>query len=422
MRFLFLTQYFPPEIGGPQTRLRSVAQHLLEAGHEVEVVTSLPNYPRGKFFAGYEHRFYMRETLQGVPVHRVWLYPALGGGFGRILNYLSFTLTCIFGLLRSHRPDFLFVESPPLTLSIPAWLFSRIWRIPFVFNVADLWPDAIVDTGFLKDGLALRVLRALENFSYRSAASVTAVTAGIRQSLLSKGVAASKVSYLPNGADTAQFRPAAPDLELKRRLGLDGKRVILWAGTLGFAHGLQFVLQAAKRLTGSPEIHFLFVGDGSAKSELQQLAADLALSNATFLDPVQLDELPAYFSIAECGLASLKRAPTHEGARPSKIFPVLASGKPLIFVGSGECARLIQEADAGIVVPPEEPEMLAAAIQEFFANQTRVVACGRNGRRFVEKYFAWPVLIEAWLASLAHHAPASLALPGPERVAPRYPS
>jgi colanic acid biosynthesis glycosyl transferase WcaI len=407
LRFLFLTQYFPPEIGGPQTRLQSMARQLLRIGHEVEVVTALPNYPLGRFFDGYTGKLYLREVRDAITVHRVWLYPALGGGLRRVLNYLSFSLTCILGLLRAAKPDYLLVESPPLTLSVPAFIFSRLWRIPFIFNVADLWPDAAVDTGFLKDGFLLRSLLALEGWSYHRATFVNAVTEGIGETLCArKKVPPAKLLFLPNGADTIHFRPAARDEALLQKLDLSGKKIVLWAGTLGHAHGLEFVLRAAKLLSDRSDIHFLFVGDGSAKKSLQGLAAELSLCNVTFRDPVSLESLPAYFSITDCGLASLRSAPTHDGARPSKIFPVLASGKPLIFVGRGECARLLRQANAGIDVEPENPRALAQAIVSLLDNRALLSEFGRNGREYVERHLDWSILIAAWTSHLLQAAPA----------------
>jgi colanic acid biosynthesis glycosyl transferase WcaI len=403
MRFLILTQYFPPEIGGPQTRLKSFAVELKRIGHEVEVVTGMPNYPRGKVFPGYEDSFYRREVREEVVVHRVWLYPALGGGIQRMLNYASFTLTSLFGLLRARKPDCIFVESPPLFLSIPAYLAGLIWKVPFIFNIADLWPDIIVEGGFLKRGLLARALYALEQWSYSRATYVTAVTEGLREALIrKKSVPIQKVLFLPNGVDTVLYRPRPCDDGLKEKLGLKGKKVVLWAGTLGHAHGLEYVLQAAKLLESHPEIHFLFVGDGSARASLERLCRDMNLRNVTFRDPVPLEELPPYFSIAESGLSSLLGIPLFDGARPSKFFPILASGKPLIFVGRGEAARLVEDARAGIVVSPENPEALAEAILQLFGDSQMVQEFGKNGREFVETNLRWSKLISEWLDQLQH--------------------
>ena len=216
MKFLILTLYYPPEIGGSPIRVHSIARELSRSGHEVEVVTALPNYPRGRFFPGYERCFFRREVQEGITLRRVWLYPAVGGGFGRFLNYCSFTVTCLFGLLHAKRPDFIFVESPPIFLSIPAYLAGKIWRVPIIFNVADLWPDIIAEGGFLKRGFAIRCLERLESWSYRKATYVSAVTEGLRNALLQKkAVPREKLLFLPNGADAVRFRPLPPETALQ---------------------------------------------------------------------------------------------------------------------------------------------------------------------------------------------------------------
>ena len=401
MKFLLLTQYFPPEIGGAQTRLRSMAVELKRLGHDVEVVTALPNYPRGQFYPGYERRVYLREEFEGITVRRVWLYPAMGGGLRRMLNYGSFTIMSLFGLLLSQKPDFIFVESPPLFLSIPACVAGFLWRVPFIFNVADLWPDIVVEGGFLKQGILIRLMKRLEQWSYRRAAYVNAVTEGMRDTLLrEKQVPTDKILFLPNGADTIHYQPRSADASLITRLGLHGKKIILWAGTLGHAHGLNYVLDAAKSLEDEHEVYFLFIGDGSAKPELLVQRDRLNLRNVGFLDPVAIEQLPPYYSIAICGLASLLPIPLYDGARPSKIFPILASGKPVLFVGKGETARLIEEARAGIVVAPGDPQALAEAVLQLANQPEAAEELGRNGRRFVEDNYEWSALISRWIAGL----------------------
>jgi glycosyltransferase involved in cell wall biosynthesis len=408
MKLLVLTQYFPPEIGAAPTRLQNIVRELVRAGNGVEVVTGLPNYPLGRFFDGYEKTLYRKEVKDGVTIHRIWMLPALGGGLRRILNYLTFAAFSFWGLLRSRKPDFLFVESPPLILAVPGVLFSWIWSVPFILNIADLWPDAAIDMGFMKkDGLLAKLTYALERWSYRHASYVNAVTEGIRQSLLeTKRVPPGKVLFLPNGVDTALFQTRGVDAGLKERLGLQGKRIILWAGTLGGAHGLEHVLDAADLLRSHPDIHFLFVGDGTVKPSLEEQSLRLLLTNVTFHPPVPFEQVPNFFSIAQAGLASLLPLPVHEGARPSKVFPVFASGKPLIFVGRGEAAQLVRDAKAGIVVPPGDPEALASAVVGLFTDPGLLEELGGNGRSYVEKHFQWSQLIAAWLERL-HRGPSN---------------
>jgi colanic acid biosynthesis glycosyl transferase WcaI len=401
MKFLILTQYFPPEIGAAPTRLDAMARELVRTGHGVEVVTGMPNYPSGRISPDYRGSFYRREIRDGIIIHRVWLYPTVGSGFGRVLNYLSFSVFALYGLLRTGRPDYLFVESPPPTLSCPAYLYASFHRIPFLLNIADLWPDTLVEMGLLNKGIAFKLLSWLERWSYRKAAYVNAVTEGLRASLLrEKGLPSQKVLFLPNGVDTERHRPCPPDAVLKGSLGLTGKKVVLYSGTLGRAHGLEYVLEAAKILEDERDIHFLFLGDGSERPELEKLQRHLGLRNVSFHDAVPLEQLAPYQSIADAGLVSLRNLPIFEGARPSKMFPILAAGKPLIFCGSGEGARLVRRANAGIVLPPENPKALAAAVPQLLRNAVLMQELGANGRRFMKENHEWGKLIGDWLREL----------------------
>ncbi|HME13018.1 MAG TPA: glycosyltransferase family 4 protein [Candidatus Acidoferrum sp.] len=401
MRFLIFTQYYPPEIGAASTRLDAMARELRDLGHEVEIVTALANYPKGEIFPEYRGSFYRREMRNGIEVHRVWVYASVGSGMVRMLNYCSFCVTAIVGLSRAKKPDYLFVESPPLMLSVPAYLYSVVRGVPFILNIADLWPDTIAEMGLLGKGIALDLLYWLERWSYRKAAYVNAVTEGLRNDLLEKkNVPREKVLFLPNGADTRRYRPEPEDAGLKERLGLTGKQIVLYAGTLGRAHGLEHVLEAAHLLQSHRNIHFLFLGDGSERAALESLQKRLELSNVTFLDPVSLEQLAPYHSIAECGLVSLRNIPIFEGARPSKMFPMLASGKPIIFFGNGEGARLIERANAGIVVPAENAPAFAEAVSRLFSDRDLTVQLGANGRKFVELHHQWSKLVTDWVASL----------------------
>lgn len=406
MRFVVLTQYFQPEIGAPQVRLASMIRELRRLGHEVEVVTALPNYPQGKIFAEYRRRPFCRESWEGVPVHRVWLYASMGAGLKRMINYGSFTGLSLFGLARCKRPDYVFVESPPLFLSVPGYIASRLWRAPMIFNVADLWPDSVRELGLMKEGAALRFADRLERWTYRKSAFVNAVTDGIRKTLIEKKkVPASKVLYLPNGVDTRLFRPQAPDRELARELGLAGRRVILYAGTLGFAQGLEVALDAMEILKAElPEAAMVFIGSGSEKGRLVELARSKSLSNVVFLDPNTLEYVARLYSIAFAGFASLKALPLFEGARPSKLMPVLGSGKPAIYSGAGEGARLVEGVGAGLAVPPEDSGALAEAIRTLMADPARAEAMGCRGREYAEDHLSWSALIKDWVGQLEEAA------------------
>jgi putative colanic acid biosynthesis glycosyltransferase WcaI len=408
MNFLILTLYFPPEIGAAPTRIDAMTRELAKLGHNVEVVTGMPNYPQGRIFPGYRGSFYRKEIREGVVIHRVWLYPTVGRGLGRLLNFLSFSLFSFYGLIRARKPDYLFVESPPLTLSVPGNIYSYLRRVPLIFNVADLWPDTLVEMGLLQSGTTLELLYRLERWAYRKATFVNAVTEGLRDSVLNaKAIPQGKLLFLPNGVDTERHQPRDADETLKESLSLTGKKVVLYSGTLGRAHALENVLEAAKLLENEKDIHFIFLGDGSERPSLEEMAKRLQLNNVTFHDPVPIEKLAPFQSLADCGLVSLRNLPIFEGARPSKMFPLLAAGKPLVFCGQGEGANLVKQAKAGIVVQPDDPQALATAIPQLLRNRTLLNELGANGRRFVEENYEWRKLVGKWIQELEHAAPNS---------------
>lgn len=383
-------------------------------GHQVEIVTAFPNYPNGSIFPEYRGRFYMRDSWGGATVHRTWLYASVGAGLKRILNYLSFTLTSFFGILRAKRADCIFVESPPLFLAVPGFLVSRVWKSTFVFNVADLWPDCVQQLGLMRDGILLRAARTLERWSYRRADYVNAVTERMKQILLTeKRLPPEKLLFLPNGVDTEMFCDRSPDVDLARSLGLQGKSVVLYAGNHGYIAGLEVALEAAKLVEGMPNIHFLFVGGGSEKARLLGLARELNLKNATFLDPVPVEELPRYMSIANCCLVTLRNCQLSEMARPAKTFAMMASGKPIVLSAAGESTEIVRDAEGGIIVPPGDAEAIAKAIIDLNCNPALARSLGLNARAYVERNFRWQDLIRGWLAELHKEASADFAATSP---------
>jgi glycosyltransferase involved in cell wall biosynthesis len=392
MRFLILTQYYPPEVGAAQVRLASVARQLRAVGHAVEVVTALPNYPSGKIDPTDRGRLRRREVIDGVPVTRYWLYPATGAGVRRLVSYLSFTVTGLVGGLRARRPDVVLVESPPLFLGLAGWAIARRFGAALILNVSDLWPDSVRDMGIMGRGPWLRLAESLERWLYRHADAVTAVTLGIRHTLVAtKGIPSDRALYLPNGVDPDLFRHDGAATEAALR------PTILYTGNHGLAQGLDVVLDAAALV---PEALFVLVGDGSDKGRLQAEVARRRLDNVRFEPPVDPDLISARYAAATAGLVCLRRTPLMEGARPAKTLAVMACGRPVIYSGSGEGADLVRAADAGVVVPPEDGAALAAAVRAVAADPRRGNEMGANGRRYVMEHLSWPALVANWLASV----------------------
>lgn len=411
MRFLFLSQYWAPEVGGAQANLSAIVRELVGRGHRVEVVTALPNYPKGRFFDGYRGRLYRREDREGARVHRLWLYPAMGGGPSRMANYASFALTSLVGLALAERPDWVFVESPSMLLSLPAWVLSRLRRSPFVFDVGDLWPDSIREMGLLRPGPVLKALEALEAWTYREARFVLAATEGIYRTLVErKGVPREKVIFFPSGVDTGRFRPLPRDPEWARRLDPGDRKVVLYAGNLGYAQGLETALQAMAQVRDRKDLLLVMVGDGSAAATLRARARALDLDNVRFLDPVPEEEVPRLASIAFLGYAGLRDLPLFEGARPCKVVAYMACGLPVIFSGRGEVPRMLERSGAGVSVPPEDPAALARALVTAVEHPEAWSRMGASARAWVEDRLAWEVLVTRWLDCLEGRREA----PGPE--------
>jgi colanic acid biosynthesis glycosyl transferase WcaI len=401
MHFLVLTQYFPPETGAPQIRLAAMIRELLHLGHTVEVVTALPNYPEGQIFPNYRGYFYQQEDWEGVRVHRVWLYAATGAGIKRLLNYFSFTLTAWWGLRKAQRPDYLFVESPPLFLGITGYLVAKRWQIPFIFNIADLWPDTVHGLGLMRAGWILRQAEKLESWLYQQADYITVVTESVRQILIkNKQVPANKVLLLPNGVDTQLFKPQAADRVWQASLGLPHDRhLLLYAGTHGYAHGMEVILQAAQLLKETPVL-FLLVGGGSDKNRIQQLSEQMQLQNVLFWSSKPPELIARLYSLSMVGISTFRESPWLACTRAAKTLPILACGKPVLLCGAGEGAQLITDANAGIVISPGDYLGLAQAIRQFLNNPTYAEQVGSQGRNYAEQHLQWSIVVADWLRQL----------------------
>lgn len=404
MRILMLTQYFPPETGAAQVRLFELARGLRDQGHTVEVVTAFPNHPEGIIPPEYRGKFFQREVLDGIPVYRTWIYPVPRGRFWkRLLNYFSFVFSACYGILKAGPADYLFVESPPLFIGYTVLFARRVKKAKVIFNVSDLWPESAVSLGLVSNKLLLGLATRLEEYLYRIAWRISTQTEGIIKTLRERGIPQEKLAFLPNGVDPELFSPRPRDERLAESLDLSGKFVILYAGTMGYAHGLEVALEAARILAKTPEgrdVVFLFVGDGSEKPNLQERAAELGLKNVRWVPFRPVTEMARYYSLSDINLSTLRRYKLAEGVRPSKVFPGLASGKPLIYVGEGEGAKVIEESGGGIVIPPEDPQALAEAVLALKRDPERRAQMGAKGREFVIKHYAWQAIIARWLKEL----------------------
>lgn len=386
---LFVTPYYPPEKAAPAVRLSETAKGLVKRGYQVTVLTTVPNYPTGIVPREYRGTIVRREVIDGVHVVRVWSYIAANKGFfRRILAQLSFgCLAPLLGWRDVGHPDIIIVESPPLFDAIAARLLSWGKRCPFIFLVSDIWPESAVQLGALRNRLLIWLAERLEWSTYLLASAIWAVTEGIRDILIVRGLKPERVFLLTNGVDTARFRPL-PRHEARARLGWDDRFTVLYVGTHGLAQDLSTVLDAAVQLKLQPHIRFVFVGDGAAKASLVTQAREQGLLNVSFLDPVPHEQVPVLITAADACLVPLRRLPLFEGALPSKMYEMMACERPVLLGVDGEARRLaVQEARAAIYVEPEDADSLVSAILNLYEHPEIAQALGQNGRAFVMEHF-----------------------------------
>jgi colanic acid biosynthesis glycosyl transferase WcaI len=398
MRFLILTQYFPPEVGAAQVRLFSIAKDLRRRGHEVTVVTALPNYPTGIIPAQYRNRWRVEEEIEGIPVTRMWLYPATGRNIGkRLLSYWSFTISAVFGCLSGPRPDVLLVESPPLFLGLSGLLGARLRGARAILNVSDLWPASARELGIITNPTLLWLSSRLEGFLYSAYDWVSAVTPGIRDAVLAVNPDA-HLLFLPNGVDTDFFHRVAID---SVEQGFEpGKSVFVYAGTHGYVSAIDVILEAAGLLRDEPTISFVLVGDGSDKPRLEAMAREKQLGNVRFLPSRPVGEMPALFSASRASLVPLRSGEFFRRTLPAKMFPSLACATPVIHCGDGDAAALIKETGCGLVVKPDSPTELAEAVRTLAGDPGLARSLGDRGRQLVEERFGWRSSLDSWLETL----------------------
>jgi hypothetical protein len=398
---LFLTDNFPPETNAPASRTFEHVQRWVRAGHAVTVVTGAPNFPTGRVFPGYRNALYAREERDGVRVIRVWTYVTANEGFvRRTLDYLSFAVAGALAGLCVRRPDVVIGTSPQFFTVCGALAVAWLRRAPFVFELRDLWPDSITAVGAMRESGAIRLLRRLEYFLYRRAARIVSVTWSFREILARGGVPEAKVAVVPNGVDLALYAPGPKPEPLVARHGLAGRFVAAYVGTLGMAHGLGALLEAAERLKDDPGIAILLVGTGAERAALEERARQRGLGNVVFVGSVGKDEVRDYWRLCDAALVLLRDAPMFRHVIPSKMFEAMGSGRPIVLGVRGESAEILERAGAGLAVAPESPAEIAAALRRLRGDPALCAELGRRGRAFVEREFDRDVLAARMLAVL----------------------
>ncbi len=401
MKILFLSHYFPPEINAPASRTYEHCKVWAEQGHEVTVVTCVPNHPQGKIYPPYRNRLWQREERDGIQVIRLFTYATANEGFlRRTANYVLFLKMVALMVWRLPKADVVVSTSPQFFAGLAGYLVSRVKRVPWVLEVRDLWPDSILAVGAMKNRRLIAVLEALERFAYRKAARIVSVTDSFVPHIEARG-GAGKTVVIKNGVNLDLFKPRPRDEAFARELGCEGRFVAAYVGTHGMAHGLDTLLEAAKLLQSDKRFRFVMVGGGAERARLLAKRDAMGLSNVVMLEQMAKEEMPRLWSICDASLVLLRDLPLFASVIPSKIFESMAMGVPILLGVRGESAEIVQAAGCGLAIPPENPAALAQALRDMADDPSELEAWRRVGQGYVREHFDRRVLAMRFLDLLA---------------------
>jgi glycosyltransferase involved in cell wall biosynthesis len=390
LHILFLSDNFPPEVNAPASRTFEHCREWVARGAKVTVITCAPNFPKGKVFNGYKNRLWQSEVMNGIRVIRVWSYITANEGFAkRVLDYVSFMLTGTLAALFVRKVDVVVGTSPQFFTAFAAWAVGGVKRVPWVFELRDIWPESIKAVGAMQDSLAIRVLEQIELFLYRHASRIVAVTHAFKDTLMHRGINGSKIDVITNGVDLSNFSPLPKDADLGAELGLNGCFVAGYIGTHGLAHGLETLLDAAQTLQqvpGAENIRILFLGDGAKKAELVESTKTRGLRNVVFVASVPKDQVPRYWSLLDVSIIHLRKTELFTSVIPSKLFECMGMGIPVLHGVAGESAAIVQTEQVGEVFESDNAQQLVDALLNLRADEARFKSYQANGLSAAKRY------------------------------------
>ena len=406
MKILYVSQYFPPEMGAPAARADELSKHWAKAGHEVTVLTGFPNHPAGVVPPEYRSRLMRmvcRERRGGVKITRTWLLPFPNRkAYERILNYSSFCISAATTGLFLERPDVIIGSSPQLLVALSAWWLARRKRVPFVFEVRDLWPESLVGVGMDDGSSALhRILGKIAGFLYGHADRVVVVTPAFENYLVEHWrMPREKIAIVENGVETQLFAPEDGS-GIRKHLEAEGRFVAAYIGTMGMAHGLETVIAAAERLQQTnPEIVFMLLGEGAEKARIVALARERGLKNLRFVDQQPREKIPSYIAATDVCLVPLKKSEVFKTVIPTKMLEFMSCARPVILGVDGQARAILEEAGGGMAIEPENPDALANAISGLSKNRELAKELGRQGREYILRKFSRSRTAEKYIREL----------------------
>jgi colanic acid biosynthesis glycosyl transferase WcaI len=398
VKILYVSQYFPPEMGAPAPRAAELSRHWARMGHETTVLTGFPNHPTGivpvvpEDWRSRLHQLRYTETVDEVRVVRTWLWPLPNRkAHERIRNYASFCVSAAVAGLALPKPEVVIATSPQLLCALAGWWIAFWKRVPFVFEVRDLWPESLAAVGAGSEGSLLhRTLGAIAGFLYRRSDRIVVVSPAFKVHLIRYwNVPAEKIFIVENGVEADLFRLDPAALEMRKQLKLEDRFLICYIGTMGNAHGLDTLIAAAGQLqTALPKAMFLLIGEGAEKERIMDLAAAQGLNNIQFLGQQLRERIPAYVSSADLCLVLLKKTELFKTVIPTKLLEYMACERPVVIAVDGQARQIVEEAGAGVFVEPENSEALVKAILDLAEDPERRRQMGVSGRQYIVKNYS----------------------------------
>ncbi|MBD2681995.1 MULTISPECIES: glycosyltransferase family 4 protein [Nostoc] len=404
MHILIYSYNYHPEPIGIAPLMTELAEGLVKRGHQVRVITAMPNYPERRIYDGYRGKWYVTEQKNGVTIQRSYVrIKSKPNVVDRLLLELSFVFTSLPQVFKGDRPDAIVLTVPPLLGILPATIFSCLYNCPLILNVQDILPEAAVRVGLLKNKWMIRTLAALEKFAYRTAQKISVIADGFSENLVNKGVPVNKLVCIPNWVNINFIRPLPKhDNSWRSTHQLDGKFVVLYSGNIALTQGLETVIEAAICLRHIKDIVFVIVGESRALQRLQEYCLLNGADNVLLLPLQPREKLPEMLAASDVGLIVQKHNVISFNM-PSKIPLLLASGRPIVgsVPASGTAARAIALSGGGIIVEPESPHALANAVQNLYTNPTLAAKLGHVGRQFAEANYSLEQALDRyeWLFS-----------------------
>jgi len=389
MKVAVVYQYYQGHSSPGHSLVYELTQHLAAEGHSVTVVSGQTGYmQRDKPVLPWYRRLILKEREGLVKIIRTYTYSELHRSYmGRLISFLSFSVTAPFGLLQAEKPDVVLASSPPIFPMLPIWVVCKLRGIPLVFEVRDLWPESAVQMGILRNRLLISIMSWMERLLYDKAKRVVTLTQGIRNDIHARGWPASKLEVITCGVDTQMLYPDAEAGDVVRRnFGWEGRNIVLYFGAMGEANNLDVVIEAAVQCKDENTL-FLLIGDGMKRAYLEQRITDLKINNVLLLPPVSKHEARGFINAADLCLVTLKDIPLFKGAIPTKLLDYMACGRPVLCGVEGEAADIVQEAQAGIAFQPNSSQQLTTIIAELMDNEPLRSKMGRSGAQYVKNNF-----------------------------------